>query len=198
MSDKIVPKKLPLIYWPDKRLNRKCTDVTAFDEDLHQLIADMFATMKYHIGVGLAAPQVGVFKNLFVLWIDREAPLVFINPTISFPPNNPMFEFEEGCLSVPGIFEMRERPQTILVHYQTPDGEEKSAMLTDLTAFAFQHEYDHLQGETFVDGLSTFKKLFTKKKVAKNIKRQQYDTSALNNIKLDGTADTTSDDSTSI
>lgn len=166
--DDLQPKKLDVIHWPDKRLNVVADEVTDFDDNLRELIIDMFFTMKNLGGVGLAAPQVGVSKRVIVLNVSE--PLVLINPVLIAIAGE--FEFEEGCLSVPGYFESRTRPNNIQLGYQTDDGERLQLTATGLTAFAIQHEIDHLDGKVFVDDLSFFKKSRVKNKISKTLKNR--------------------------
>ena len=167
-------KILPITYWPDEILHQVAQPVTNFDGDLVQLTNDMLATLRDQDGVGLAAPQVGVSKRIFVMDFfstDYKTPdlLVFINPEIVHISEQP-FEWREGCLSVPGHFETRKRPSRVTLKYQDVTGEEHISILDDLVAFAALHEYDHLEGKVFVDGSSSFKTQRIQKKMQKTIK----------------------------
>lgn len=163
-----MPKILDVLTWPDERLHQKSEDVTEFNEELEELVGDLFATMVAYEGVGLAAPQVGVLKNIIVIRLEADQPVVFINPVIEVL-NNKTFEFEEGCLSVPGHFEKRKRPEHISVKFQDTKGEHHEVQFLNLYAFAILHEYDHLQGKVFVDGASFFKRGRIEKKMKKTI-----------------------------
>lgn len=168
MSEEYTPEVRDVLVWPDERLTMPSIDVTEFDADLENLVADLFVTMTVREGIGLAAPQVGVHKNLFVIRIENDKPYVFINPVITtVNKETDLFEWEEGCLSVPGHFEKRKRPNSIVVNFQDASGEEHSMKFSGLYAFAIQHEADHLLGVSFVDGGSMFKKGRVKMKIKK-------------------------------
>ena len=160
------PQILEMLIWPDERLTEKGQDVTIFDEALQKFAADMFITMEIRGGVGLAAPQCGVPMNMITIRLEKDNPLIIINPEITVFSTNE-FEWEEGCLSVPGHFEKRKRPQSIGVAFKDLTGEFHTVNFTDLYAFAIQHEYDHLQGKCFVDKASMFKRERIKKKIKK-------------------------------
>lgn len=164
----IEPHVLPILIWPDKRLHIKGENITTFDMGTRQIVLDLVATMKANEGAGLAAPQVGISANIIVIEIEPGKLLVLINPEYIIKYDNEMFEWEEGCLSVPGYFEKRKRPHRILVKYQDLDGKEKETEFEGLYAFAVQHEMDHLEGKVFVDGASFFKRNRIKDKVTKN------------------------------
>jgi len=166
MTEKYIPQILNVLTWPDDGLHVKCEEVTTFDKELEHLAADMFATMGAYGGVGLAAPQVGHNINMFVLRIEENNPMVFVNPKID-PITNEKYLWEEGCLSVPGYFEKRRRPATILSTFQNVIGEEQSVQFGKLYAFAIQHECDHLEGKVFVDNVSFLKKSRIKNKIKK-------------------------------
>lgn len=154
----------PLVIWPDERLKTICEEVTEFDNDLKQIIMNMFTTAKESGGIGLAANQIGVNKRIVILDFDGRH-MVFVNPEVVVAAGE--FEWEEGCLSVPGYFENRTRPQTVVVKYQNMDGVELDGQFTDLGAFAIQHEIDHLNGKSFVDNLSMLKRMRVKSKIKK-------------------------------
>lgn len=166
---KLEPEILPILVWPDEKLHTECTDVTEFDQELKQLTLNLFATMKNDNGIGLAAPQVGEFVNVLAIWIEQDKPVLLINPKI-VEASDETFEWEEGCLSVPGYFEKRKRPNRIVVSYKTVTGDEKESEFRDLYAFAIQHEIDHLNGTLFIDGFSKFKLSRVKAKIKKYLK----------------------------
>jgi len=170
-KDNYIPKIREILTWPDDALHQQCSDVTEFNNDLEELIADMFFTMTASEGVGLAAPQIGELVNMFVLRIDPRTPLIFINPSI-IQSSDELFTFEEGCLSVPGHFEKRKRPDTIVVHFQDASGKEHEYEFRGIYAFAIQHEMDHLNGKVFVDGASWFKQGRIEKKIKKALIRR--------------------------
>ena len=165
-NEKYVPKILEVLLWPDERLHETSVDVEDYDENLEHIIADMFTTMQARGGVGLSSPQVGLNLNIITIELEATNPLVLINPVIE-ESSKEKFKWEEGCLSVPGFFEYRERPDTIVVSYNKINSERITAQFQGLYAFAIQHEYDHLQGKVFVDSISFFRKGRVKKKMAK-------------------------------
>jgi peptide deformylase len=162
---------LPVLIWPNEKLHAPNTDVTVFDDELERLGRSLLRTMKGNNGVGLAAPQVGINKNIIAVWVDLNAPFVMVNPKI-VSSNENLMEFEEGCLSVPGYFEKRKRPVEIIVEYQNVQGEQQIVQFIQLHAFCVQHEIDHLNGKVFVDDLSSLKKAIVKAKIAKTQKQK--------------------------
>lgn len=167
-------KILPVLVWPDEQLHRKCVEfhLYEFNEQLQQLSLDMFATMLHNRGVGLAAPQVGIAKRAVAICIDENAPFFFVNPKI-IESSDETFGWEEGCLSVPGYFEKRNRPKHIIITYQDITGKEREEKFNDLYAFAIQHEIDHLDGKLFIDDLSSFKLKRVKGKIQKFFRRNK-------------------------
>lgn len=160
---------LTILHYPDERLHLKAAPVDKFDTELKQFIADMAETMYNSNGIGLAATQVNVLKRIFIMDLSKEGQpsqlTVFINPIIS----NKIGEVkgEEGCLSVPGIFEPVTRAEKITIDYQDIDGNKQTLTCEGLQAICIQHENDHLDGKVFVDYLSALKKNFIKKKMKK-------------------------------
>lgn len=153
--------------WPDDEvLHEEAEEVTVFAKGLKRLAQDMLATMVANQGIGLAAPQIGIKQKIIAIRIEDGNPLIFVNPKIVHRSEE-MFSFEEGCLSVPGYFEERDRPKEIIVEFQDVTGQEHRVFFNDLYAFAIQHEYDHLMGKVFVDDVSWFKKNKVKKKIKK-------------------------------
>ncbi len=134
----------------DKQLEKVAEPVTQFDEALQELLLDMQETMHADSGVGIAAPQVGVSKQIFIAAPPGENPLVCINPSI-LETSQETSLFEEGCLSVPGVFAEIERPTEVTFHYQDVKGRSHTIRATGYLARIMQHEYDHLQGKLFVD-----------------------------------------------
>lgn len=170
VPENLEPRIIPILVWPDERLHQKCEDITTFDSWIKQHAVDLLATMKHSNGVGLASPQVGVLANIIAIWIEEKNPMVFVNPKI-IEAGDEEFEWDEGCLSVPGYFEKRRRPNRIVLQYKDIDGNEHETEFRQLYAFAIQHEMDHLKGKLFIDGLSTFKLSRVKNKVQKFLKR---------------------------
>lgn len=172
IPETIEPHELPILIWPDERLHIKGENITTFDKGTRQIVLDMVATMKANEGIGLAAPQVGISANIIVIEIQPGDLIVLINPEYVVKYDNELFEWEEGCLSVPGYFEKRKRPHHILVKYQNVDGEAKYTDFEGLYAFAIQHEMDHLEGKVFVDSVSFFKRNRIKDKIKKYFKKR--------------------------
>ena len=145
---------LPTLIWPDVRLSQRCETVQG--EDLDDLIADMFETMYAAEGRGLAAPQVGVMKRLFVMdctWKEGEkSPMAMINPTIMAAERIPEV-YQEGCLSIPGILVPVERPKAVTVQWTAPEGDIHMADFDGFEARCIQHEFDHLNGVVTFDHL---------------------------------------------
>ncbi|WP_238371594.1 peptide deformylase [Heliomarina baculiformis] len=141
--------------WPDPVLSETCTPVGA-DEDLSDLIADMFETMYAAPGRGLAAPQIGVTKRLFVTdttWKeDKPTPMAFINPEIT-DHSETLSSGQEGCLSIPGILVEVSRPEWVELAWTDPDGAARQQRFQGFAAACVQHELDHLNGTVTFDRL---------------------------------------------
>ncbi|MEY4328827.1 MAG: peptide deformylase [Pseudomonadota bacterium] len=158
---------LPILRFPDERLRTVAKPVTVFDAALRQLVADMAETMYEAPGIGLAATQVNVHQRVVVIDVseDQKALQVFINPVIE--STSGMQTYEEGCLSVPGIYDKVDRPSDVRVRYQDLEGKAQVLATGDLLAICIQHEIDHLNGKVFVDHLSQLKQTRIKNKLAK-------------------------------
>jgi peptide deformylase len=161
---------LPILEYPDKRLRTIAQPVETVDAALAELIGDMFHTMYEAPGIGLAATQVNVHKQLIILGIseDRSQPMVFINPRITAKDGSQVYQ--EGCLSLPGIYADVKRYNQITVQALDRDGREFSLEADGLLAVCIQHEMDHLAGKVFVDHLSPLKRALAEKKLAKQRK----------------------------
>jgi peptide deformylase len=161
---------LDILEFPDPRLRTHAQPIAAIDESIRRLVADMFETMYAAPGVGLAASQVNVHKRLLVIDIseERNQPLVFINPEIITREGDE--ETEEGCLSVPGIFEKVRRAQRITVRALDRNGLFFDMRADGLLAVCIQHEMDHLDGKLFVDYLSELKRTRIRGKLEKERK----------------------------
>ena len=158
---------LPILEYPDPRLRTKAQPVTVFDAALQALVDDMFATMYEAPGIGLAASQVNVHKQLLVLDVSEEknAPMVLINPKIVASEGSQTYQ--EGCLSVPGIFADVDRADRITVETLDRHGNVQNFEAEGLLAVCIQHEMDHLIGKLFVDYLSPLKRELVRKKLEK-------------------------------
>lgn len=162
---------LHILEFPDPRLRTVAKPLAAVDDGVRRLIDDMFETMYAAPGIGLAATQVDVHQRLLVLDVseDKSAPLCFINPVILDKSGS--VKADEGCLSVPEVYEPVERADRILVRALDRDGKTFELEATGLLAVCIQHEIDHLDGKLFVDYLSVLKRQWLKKKFTK-AKRQ--------------------------
>ena len=162
--------KLTILEFPDPRLRTKAAPVTVFDAALKQLSLDMLETMYEAPGIGLAATQVNVHKQLLVLDVSEEKnqPMTLVNPKITAKEGTQVYQ--EGCLSVPGIFADVERADRIHVEAQDALGNALSFDADGLLAVCIQHEMDHLAGKLFVDYLSPLKRELVKKKLEKQRK----------------------------
>jgi peptide deformylase len=162
---------LNILEYPDPRLRKKAAVVDNVDDAIRRIVDDMFETMYDAPGVGLAATQVNIQKRIIVIDIsdEKNTPVCFINPELM--DTDGLAESEEGCLSVPGIFEMVERPETIKLRAQGKDGVVFEIDADGLLATCVQHEIDHLEGKVFVDYLSNFKQQRIKKKMDKRHRR---------------------------
>ncbi len=162
---------LDILHYPDTRLRTKAAPVEHVDDKLKQLIDDMFETMYDAPGIGLAATQVNVHKQLVVIDISKskDEPLCFINPEL-IELNGEKIS-EEGCLSVPEYFADIKRAESIKVRALDCTGKEFELETDGLLALCIQHEIDHLNGKLFVDYLSPLKQQRVKKKMKKMFKR---------------------------
>jgi peptide deformylase len=170
--------KLRILEFPDPRLRKKAAPVELVDDELRQLIDDMFETMYEAPGIGLAATQVDVHKRLLVADVspEKNEPHVLINPEILEKDGTTVTE--EGCLSVPGYYEEIERAEHIKVRYLDRDGNEQESEFEGLLAVCVQHEMDHLLGKLFVDYLSEVKRQRIRKRIEKE-RRQQPEAAAV-------------------
>lgn len=164
---------LEILHHPHPRLRLKAKPVTVFDDALQKLIEDLFETMYDAPGVGLAANQVGIDKRLAVMDCaddkSKPQPMVLINPEIV--ESSAKEEMEEGCLSVPGIFDRIERFTHLKVRALDRDGKPFEIEAEGLMAQAIQHEIDHLNGKLYIDYLSSLKRERIKKKLLKQAQR---------------------------
>lgn len=165
--------KLDVLHFPDERLRTRAVPVESVDATIRQLVDDMFETMYEAPGIGLAATQVNVHKRVIVVDVSeqRDEPLVFINPELLGLDG--IEETEEGCLSVPGIYEKVRRAERIRVRALNREGESFEMEADGLLAVCIQHEMDHLEGKLFVDYLSDLKRQRIRKKLSKVQRHQE-------------------------
>ncbi|WP_263770797.1 peptide deformylase [Propionivibrio soli] len=158
---------LPILRYPDPRLKTIAAPVEKIDDGIRQLARDMAETMYEAPGIGLAATQVNVHKRLIVIDASetRDELLVVINPELI--ESEGLQVGEEGCLSVPGIYDKVERAERVVVRYLDLEGQQQTIAAEGLLAVCLQHEMDHLMGRVFVEHLSPLKQLRIKAKMAK-------------------------------
>ena len=165
----------PIVTAPDPRLQAVSTDVEAVDAEIRTLVDDMADSMYAAEGIGLAAVQIGVPKRVIVIDLDQKKgeknPIAYINPRIIWSSDE-MAVFEEGCLSVPEIWDDVERPARITCKYLDRDGKKQILEADGLLATCLQHEMDHLNGVLFIDNLSRLKRSMAIKKLS-NAKKLQ-------------------------
>ncbi len=159
---------LPILVYPDPRLHTVARPVQAIDARIRKLVADMLETMYDASGIGLAATQVDAHERLVVIDVseERNQPLVLINPEIVWASDDKQLG-DEGCLSVPGIYDGVERSTSIRVRALDENGQERTLEAQGLLAVCIQHEMDHLQGKVFVEYLSPLKRNRIKTKMLK-------------------------------
>jgi len=168
---------LTILRYPDPRLHKVASPVTVFDAELQKLVRDMAQTMYEAPGVGLAATQVNVHKQVIVIDTseDRSDLKVLINPRIL--QSDGVQVLEEGCLSVPGVYEEVERAEHIIVQAEDEHGKTFELEAMDLLAVCIQHEMDHLQGKVFVEYLSRLKQTRIRSRMEKEARRDRDDRS---------------------
>ncbi len=159
---------LNILCYPDPRLHTVAKPVTVFDDKLRALVADMIETMYEAQGVGLAATQINVHQRLVVMDTseERDQPIVLINPEITWA-SEARVKGEEGCLSVPGIYDGVERAVAVKVKAADEHGQVREIEGEGLLAVCIQHELDHLMGKVFVEYLSPLKRNRIKTKLLK-------------------------------
>jgi peptide deformylase len=156
----------------DPILRQRAEEVEEIDDDLRQLAEEMFETMYTEEGIGLAAPQVGVSKRLFVMDVreDEAEPQAVVNPVILEQSGSE--RGEEGCLSLPGLIGTVERPAQVVIEGLDLDGKPLRIEAADLLARCIQHEIDHLDGVLFIDHLSPIKRRMLLSKWKKRLKEE--------------------------
>ena len=165
--------KKPIIIEPDPILRKKSQKLENVDNELRALMDDMLETMYAAPGIGLAAVQIGILKQIIVIDVskknEKKNPIFLVNPKITFKSKKTSI-FEEGCLSLPGHFAEIERPAECYVDYINYDGKKKNLKAEGILATCIQHEIDHLNGILFIDYLSKLKKDMILKKLIKHKK----------------------------
>lgn len=154
---------LPIVTYPSETLKTQCETVTEFDSKLHKLLDDMADTMYDAPGIGIAAPQIGILKQITVIDLSEDGSelIELINPEITVKEGST--SSEEGCLSIPGYRATVKRAEKVVVKAQDRTGKEFEVEGEELMSFCLQHEIDHLNGVLFIDKLSRLKKsLFLK------------------------------------
>ncbi|MBF6057530.1 peptide deformylase [Thiomicrorhabdus heinhorstiae] len=151
-------QKLDIVLYPEQGLREVCSPIAEMNDDLDKLIDDMFYTMYDAPGIGLAAPQIAVQQRLIVVDVSetKDQPIALINPKIVASSGEIIWE--EGCLSLPGVYAKVKRPSHILVQGMDRDGKKIEMQADDLLAVCIQHEIDHLNGKLFIDHLSGLKR----------------------------------------
>ncbi len=165
---------LPIVQYPDPVLAATAEPIDTITDEIRELAANMAETMYDAPGVGLAANQVGVLKRIVVIDIseERDELLTLINPEV-VEASDELCEYEEGCLSLKGLYEKVKRPDEVTVRYMNLDGETREFTATGLLAVCVQHEIDHLNGEVFIDHLSKLKKDRARTKLQKIRRNEQ-------------------------
>ena len=171
----------PILIHPDPRLKKVCAPVAEVDDAVRALMADLLQTMYDAPGIGLAAPQVGVLRQVLVIDCakgEEEAPdpVCLANPEITWASAETR-EHEEGCLSIPDIYAMITRPSAVRVRFLNRDGDEEERRFDGMQATCVQHEIDHLSGKLFIDYLSAVRRQMITGKM-KKLKRERARTRA--------------------
>ena len=162
---------LNILRYPDARLHKAAAPVTVFDEALKKLVADMAETMYAAPGIGLAATQVDVHKQVIVVDVSerRDSLVTLVNPEIVEAVG--VSDIEEGCLSVPSIYELVERAERVKVRAYDQNGNPFTLEAQGLLAVCIQHEMDHLKGKVFIEYLSQLKQQRIRAKLAKQLRK---------------------------
>ena len=165
---------LPILCYPDPRLHTVAKPVAQVDARIQSLVADMLQTMYAAQGIGLAATQVDVHERLIVIDVseDRDSPMVLINPRVLWVSEQTHVN-EEGCLSVPGIYDSVVRHDAIRIEAMDEKGQRREVQAQGLLAVCIQHEMDHLLGKVFVEYLSPLKRNRIKTKLVKAMREER-------------------------
>jgi peptide deformylase len=163
--------QLTILRYPDARLHKVAVPVTVFDEALKRLVSDMSETMYAAPGIGLAATQVDVHKQVIVVDVSerRDSLVVLINPEIVEASG--ISDIEEGCLSVPGIYDTLERAERVKIRAYDQNGTAFTLEAQGLLAVCIQHEMDHLKGKVFIESLSQLKQQRIRARLAKQLRK---------------------------
>ena len=166
-------KNLKILIFPDPRLRKVAEKVIKFDKSLENLANSMLKTMYDANGIGLAATQIDQHIRLIVMDLseERNEPRIFINPTYKVLGDHNLYEFEEGCLSIPGFNEVIARPDKIELRWQDLEGNEHIERPEGLLTVCIQHEIDHLDGKLMVDYVSALKRDRVRSRLLKEYKR---------------------------
>ncbi len=166
-------EKLDIVLYPEAGLREICAPIPEMTDDLDKLIDDMFYTMYDAPGIGLAAPQIAVQQRLIVVDISEsnDQPIALLNPEILKSAGT--IEWEEGCLSMPGIYASVTRPSEVLVRGMNREGNIIEFEASELLAVCIQHEIDHLNGKMFIDHLSGLKRARAIQKFRKSLLQQE-------------------------
>ncbi len=165
---------LPILCYPDPRLHKVAQPVTVVDARIQALVADMLETMYDAQGIGLAATQIDVHERVVVIDVseERDQPMVLINPEILWASDEKQVG-DEGCLSVPGIYDGVERSTAVKVRALDGNGQSRDIDAEGMLAICIQHEMDHLLGKVFVEYLSPLKRNRIKTKLLKQQKQDR-------------------------
>lgn len=167
---------LDVVKYGDPVLLKRAEEFTGFDENLQKLIDNMFETMYASTGAGLAAPQIGLSKRIFVMDCsggrNKKQKIALINPVIELEEGEQTGD--EGCLSFPGIYISVIRPQRVVVRAQDLDGSQFTLDVMDFEARCVSHETDHLNGDLFIESLSPLRRDLLKRKIRKRIKQGDW------------------------
>jgi len=167
-------EKLDIVLYPEAGLREVCTPVPEMNDDVDKLIEDMFYTMYDAPGIGLAAPQIAVQERIIVVDVSetKDQPIALINPEIIRSAGQ--ISWEEGCLSLPGIYATVKRPSDIIVRGMNRDGNIIELEADELLAVCIQHEIDHLNGTLFIDHLSGLKRSRALQKFRKSLEEKEH------------------------
>ena len=166
-------EKLDIVLYPEAGLREICAPIPEMNDEIDKLIDDMFYTMYDAPGSGLAAPQLAVQQRLIVVDISetKDQPIALINPEIIRSAGH--ISWEEGCLSLPGVYATVNRPSDVIVRGMNRDGKQIEFEANELLAVCIQHEIDHLNGKLFVDHLSGLKRTRALQKFRKMMEEEQ-------------------------